>query len=451
MMTLLSFLFALAVLIVVHEYGHYRVARACGVKVLRFSVGFGKVIARRTDRHGTEWALSAIPLGGYVKMVDEREGDVAPEDLPYAFNRKPVLQRMAIVVAGPLANFILAILLYWALFMHGVTTLKPIVGEPPATSPAYATGLRNGDSIRMINGETVVDWQDVHWLALKHGVGGNNLVIEAEDTTGHLKMLKLNAPPETWENFEQDPLKVLGLLRFEPEIDAVLGQITPDSPAAKAGLQSGDHILTVDGMAVAGWRELVEAIRARPGQPLRLELQRGGQTLAVSVTPESIKDAQGVGKGRIGAGPKVDPAIFEKLQIERSYGPLEGMRQALSKTWDLSAFSLKMLGRMIVGEASLKNLSGPITIADFAGKSAEAGLAAFVGFLALVSVSLGVLNLLPVPLLDGGHLLYYSAELATGRPVSENIQAVGQKIGAAMLAALMFFALFNDFQRLFTG
>ncbi len=451
MMTLLSFLFALAVLIVVHEYGHYRIARACGVKVLRFSVGFGKVIARRTDRHGTEWALSAIPLGGYVKMVDEREGDVAPEDLPYAFNRKPVLQRMAIVVAGPLANFILAILLYWALFMHGIMALKPIIGAPPETSPAYAAGLRDGDSVRRINGEPVVDWQDVHWLALKHGVGGNDLAIEAEDTAGHLKMLKLNAPPETWENFEQDPLKVLGLLRFEPEIDAVLGQITPDSPAAKAGLQSGDHILTVDGVAVAGWRELVEAIRARPGKPLRLELQRGGQALAISVTPESVKDAQGIGIGRIGAGPKVDPAIFEKLQIERSYGPLEGMRQALSKTWDLSAFSLKMLGRMIVGEASLKNLSGPITIADFAGKSAEAGLAAFVGFLALVSVSLGVLNLLPVPLLDGGHLLYYSAELATGRPVSENIQAVGQKIGAALLAALMFFALFNDFQRLFTG
>ncbi|MBK6744479.1 MAG: RIP metalloprotease RseP [Hydrogenophilales bacterium] len=451
MMTLLSFLFALAILIVVHEYGHYRVARACGVKVLRFSVGFGKVIARRTDRHGTEWALSAIPLGGYVKMVDEREGDVAPEDLPYAFNRKPVLQRMAIVVAGPLANFILAILLYWALFMHGIMALKPIIGAPPEASPAYVAGLRDGDSVRRINGEPVVDWQDVHWLALKHGVGGNDLAIEAEDTAGHLKMLKLNAPPETWENFEQDPLKMLGLLRFEPEIDAVLGQITPDSPAAKAGLRSGDHILMVDGVAVAGWRELVEAIRARPGQPLRLELQRGGQTLAVSVTPESVKDTQGIGIGRIGAGPKVDPAIFEKLQIERSYGPLEGMRQALSKTWDLSAFSLKMLGRMIVGEASLKNLSGPITIADFAGKSAEAGLAAFVGFLALVSVSLGVLNLLPVPLLDGGHLLYYSAELATGRPVSENIQAVGQKIGAALLAALMFFALFNDFQRLFTG
>jgi regulator of sigma E protease len=451
MMTLLSFLFALAILIVVHEYGHYRVARACGVKVLRFSVGFGNVIARRTDRHGTEWALSAIPLGGYVKMVDEREGDVAPDDLPYAFNRKPVLQRMAIVVAGPLANFLLAIVLYWALFMHGVTALKPIIGEPPATSPAYAAGLRDGDSIRMINSEAVVDWQDVHWLALKHGVGGNDLAIEAEDAAGHLKMIKLNAPRETWENFEQDPLKVLGLLRFEPEIDAVLGQITTDSPAAKAGLQAGDRILTVDGTPVAGWRQLVEAIRARPGLPLRLDLQRNGQNLALGVTPDSVKDAQGVSIGRIGAGPKVDPAIFEKLQIERSYGPIDSIGQALGKTWDLSAFSLKMLGRMIVGEASLKNLSGPITIADFAGRSAEAGLAAFVGFLALVSVSLGVLNLLPVPLLDGGHLLYYSAELATGRPVSENIQAIGQKIGAALLAALMFFALFNDFQRLFTG
>lgn len=451
MMTLLSFLFALAILIVVHEYGHYRVARAFGVKVLRFSVGFGKVIARRTDRHGTEWALSAVPLGGYVKMVDEREGDVAPADLPYAFNRQPVLPRMAIVVAGPLANFLLAIVLYWALFMHGVTALKPIVGEPPAASPAYAAGLRDGDSIRKINDETVVDWQDVHWLALKHGVGGNDLAIQAEDLAGHLKLIKLNAPPDTWDNFEQDPLTVLGLRRFEPEIDAVLGQITPDSPAARAGLLDGDRILTVDGTLVSEWSQLVEAIRARPGQALKLELQRGAGRLILSVTPERVEMPQGSAIGRIGAGPRIDPAVFDKLRIERSYGPVDGLVQALRKTWDLSAFSLKMLGRMIVGEASLKNLSGPITIADFAGRSAEAGLAAFVGFLALVSVSLGVLNLLPVPLLDGGHLLYYSAELVTGRPVSETIQAVGQKIGAALLAALMFFALFNDFQRLFTG
>jgi regulator of sigma E protease len=203
MTTLLSFLFALAILIIVHEYGHYRVARACGVKVMRFSVGFGKVIAQRIDRHGTEWALSAIPLGGYVKMVDEREGDVAPEDLPHAFNRKPVLQRMAIVVAGPLANFLLAILLYWGLFMHGVTALKPIVGEPPKDTPAYAAGLRDGDIITRINDESTIDWQDVHWLALKHGVGGADLNIEARDNAGHLKIIKLNTARDAWDDFEQ--------------------------------------------------------------------------------------------------------------------------------------------------------------------------------------------------------------------------------------------------------
>jgi regulator of sigma E protease len=451
MTTLLSFLFALAVLIVVHEYGHYRVARACGVKVLRFSVGFGKVVARRVDRHGTEWALSAIPLGGYVKMVDEREGEVAPEDLPHAFNRKPVLQRMAIVVAGPLANFLLAILLYWALFMHGVTAIKPLVGEPPKNTPAFAAGLRDGDEVTRINGEATLDWQDVHWLALKHGVGGADLNIEARDTAGHLKFIKLNAAPDAWENFEQDPLTTLGLTRYEPAIDPVLGDIVAGAPAARAGLMSGDRVLAVDGRPVREWRELVEAIRAHPGQAMAFEIRRGAGTQTVRVTPDRVKTEKGESIGRIGAGPKVDESVFEALRIERAYGPVDAIGQALRKTWELSAFSLKMLGRMLVGQASLKNLSGPITIADIAGKSAQAGLTAFVGFLALVSVSLGVLNLLPVPLLDGGHLLYYSAELLTGRPVPENIQAIGQKIGAALLAALMFFALFNDFQRLFTG
>lgn len=451
MTTLLSFLFALAILIVVHEYGHYRVARALGVKVLRFSIGFGNVFARRTDRHGTEWALSAIPLGGYVKMVDEREGDVAPEDLPYAFNRKPVLHRMAIVVAGPLANFLLAILLYWALFMHGVTALKPIVGAPPEQTPAYAAGLRDGDEITKINGEATLDWQDVHWLALKHGVGGAALNIVARDLTGHLKFVTLGASPDTWERFEQDPLAILGLERYEPPIQPVLGEIAKDTPAARAGLLSGDRVLAVDGKPLALWRELVDIIRAHPGRPVTLTLQRGAETFSAQITPSAVTTGKGETIGRIGAGPKIDPALFEPLRIERSYGPIEAVGEALRKTWELSAFSLRMLGRMLIGEASLKNLSGPITIADFAGKSAEAGLTAFVGFLALVSVSLGVLNLLPVPLLDGGHLLYYSAELLTGRPVPENIQAIGQKIGAALLAALMFFALFNDFQRLFTG
>jgi regulator of sigma E protease len=451
MTTVLAFLVALAILIVVHEYGHFRVARACGVKVLRFSIGFGNIVARRTDRHGTEWALSAIPLGGYVKMVDEREDKVAPEDLPYAFNRKPVWQRMAIVVAGPLANFILAILLYWALFMHGVMALKPIIGAPAEATPAYVAGLRNGDTITRINGDEVIDWQDVHWLALKHGVGGADLAIEAEDPAGHLKLLKLRAAPDAGGDFEQDPLAVLGLTRFEPAIAPVLGEIGAGSPAAKAGLRGGDRILAADGHDIALWHDLVASIRARPGRQMQLEVQRGDARLVIRVTPESVASEKGTSIGRIGAGPRIDPAIFERLQMQRQYGPIDGMWRALEKTWDLSAFSLRMLGRMLIGEASLKNLSGPITIADYAGRSAEAGLGAFIGFLALVSVSLGVLNLLPVPLLDGGHLLYYAAELATGRPVPENIQAIGQKVGAALLAALMFFALFNDFHRLFTG
>ena len=450
MTTLLSFLLAIAVLIVIHEFGHYLVARACGVKVLRFSVGFGNVLLRRVDKYGTEWALSAVPLGGYVKMVDEREGDVAEADLPYAFNNKSVWRRMAIVVAGPAANFLLAIVLYWALFVQGVTILKPIVGMPPETSPAYSAGIRDGDVVRQVNGEAVRDWQDLHWLALKYGIGGARLSIEAEDVDGHLKMAQVQANPEALDSYEQDPLGVLGIRRFEPPIPAVLGDVIADSPAARAGLKSGDRILAVAGQPISLWRDLVEGIRARPNQSMELKLERAGQELSVAVTPDSVKAGDKV-IGRIGAGPHLDPALFEGLQAQLSYGPVEAMGRALTKTWDISSFSLKMLGRMLVGEASLKNLSGPITIADYAGKSAEAGVMAFISFLALVSVSLGVLNLLPVPLLDGGHLLYYFAELITGKPVSEGVQVIGQKIGAALLAALMFFALFNDFQRLFTG
>ncbi len=450
MTTLLSFLLAIAILIVIHEFGHYLVARACGVKVLRFSVGFGNVIARHQDRHGTEWALSAIPLGGYVKMVDEREGDVAEGDLPYAFNRKTVWQRMAIVAAGPLANFLLAIVLYWALFVHGVTALKPIIGAPPQDTPALMAGLADGDEIRSINGEAVSNWQDLHWLVLKHGVGAAPLDLEAVDAAGHLKFIRLQADPAQSEAFEQDPLNLLGVRRFDPVIPAVLGEIMADSPAALAGLQAGDHVIAANQSPIAHWAELVRAIRESPGRALELEVERNGRRLVMAVTPQSVQ-AGNASMGRIGAGPRVEPGMFEHLQVQTAYGPVEAAGRALTKTWELSVFSLRMLGRMIMGEASLKNLSGPITIADYAGKSAQAGLTAFVAFLALVSVSLGVLNLLPVPLLDGGHLLYYSAELVTGKPVSEGIQVIGQKIGAALLAALMFFALFNDFQRLLTG
>jgi regulator of sigma E protease len=422
-----------------------------GVKVLRFSVGFGRVVASRTDRHGTEWALSAIPLGGYVKMLDEREGDVPADQLDQAFNRKPVAARAAIVVAGPLANFLLAILLFWGLFLHGVPILKPIVGEPAASSPAQLAGVRGGETITRLNGEPVTSWQDLHWLALKQVLRGDTLQIETVDSRGYVAFRTVAMPElndEKKDEMEQAPLKALGLSRYLPPLAPVLGQLAPAGVASRAGLRSGDRIVAIDGVAMTTWEQVVETIRRSPGRSLRLSLERTGEAREISLTPASVRDGE-LNIGRIGAGPRVDPGLLASLHGTARYGPLEAMQRALTRTWELSAFSLEMLGRMIIGQASLKNLSGPLTIADYAGQSAESGMGSFVAFLALVSVSLGVLNLLPVPLLDGGHLLYYFAEFFTGRPVSERIQEIGQKIGMGLLGLLMFFALYNDLSRMF--
>lgn len=450
MTTLLAFLFTLAVLIVFHEFGHYLVARLAGVKVLRFSVGFGQVIARHTDRRDTEWALSAIPLGGYVKMLDEREGDVPPEQLHQAFNRKGVGARSAIVAAGPLANFLLAILLFWALFMTGVPVAKPVLGEPPADTPAARAGIQPGETVMAVNGEKAQSWQDLHWLVLKNVLRKEAITLETSSAEQHYAYRRIAPDTLDDENLEKNPLRTLGLVHYLPPLPPVLGNLMPDSPAERAGLKSGDRILAVDDQAIPYWADLVERVRAAPGQGLKLRVERGNETLDIEVVPEAVTEGSAQ-TGRIGAAPKVDPALLAPYQDEVSYGPWEALQRAGQRTWELSVFSLEMLGRMVMGQASLKNLSGPITIADYAGQSAESGIASFVAFLALVSVSLGVLNLLPVPLLDGGHLLYYFAEFLTGRPVSEKVQEVGQKIGMGLLALLMFFALYNDLQRLFAG
>lgn len=454
MTTLLAFLATLAILIIIHEYGHYAVARLCGVKVLRFSVGFGNVVASREDRHGTQWALSAVPLGGYVKMLDEREGEVPTADLPRAFNRKNVWQRMAVVAAGPAANFLLAIVLYWALFVSGVPALKPVLGEPPAATPAAMAGIRAGETVLSVNGEPVEEWQDVHWLALRHGVGGQPLRLETRDAADHLGFRQLDLSGVDQDRLQTDTLGTLGLRRYLPVMPPVLGQLIPQGRAAAAGLQTGDRILAIDGQAVATWDRVVDKIKTSPDLPLQLEVQRGQQRLTLTVTPERQQDGERE-VGRIGAAPNLDdPALearFAELHTEVRHAPLKALQKALWKIWDLSVFTLEMLGRMVIGQVSLQNLSGPITIADYAGQSAQAGWPAFIAFLALISVSLGVLNLLPIPLLDGGHLLYYFAEVLTGKPVSERIQEIGQKIGLALLGFLMVFALFNDFHRLLTG
>jgi regulator of sigma E protease len=445
--TVLWFLVAIGILVVVHEFGHYVAARLAGVKVLRFSVGFGKpLISRRFGRDRTEWTLGALPFGGYVKMLDEREGEVPKAEAHRSFNRASVWRRIGIVVAGPIANFLLAIVFYFALFLHGMPALKPMIGEPPAGTPAAKAGLVAGDEIRSVNGIDTPSFQDLRLNMLRAGVAGEALELGLVDG----RSVRLDAAHIETENLERDTLRPLGIVRYDPEIDPVIGRVLPDGAAARAGFQSGDRLISANGKAVANWQDWVRLIRQHPAMPLRIEYERNGQRAALNVVPDAV-DEGGQRVGKIGAGPLVDDAVLAPLMTEVRYGPLEALGRACAKTWDMSLFTLEMMGRMVLGQVSWKNLSGPLTIADYAGQSATLGWISFVGFLALVSVSLGVLNLLPVPLLDGGHLMYYVAEVLTGRPVSERAMEIGSRIGMTLLLLLMSFALYNDLQRLIGG
>jgi regulator of sigma E protease len=450
-MTVLAFLVAIVVLVLIHELGHYWVARQCNVKVLKFSLGFGKALyVKRFAAGETEWTISMIPIGGYVKMLDEREGDVAPEDLDRAFNRKPVLQRMAIVVAGPVANLLLAIVLYFALFIHGVPGVKPILGEVPLSSPAAAAQLQAQETIISINGQVTPSWQEVRWSLLDLILQQRPASLELRNKEGISITRILETGSLTAADLDGDFIQKLGLHPYQPPIFPVIDKLTKGGAAENAGLQSQDKILRVNGQAISLWDEFVSVVRGHPGSVLNIEIERAGSVLAFNVTPESISE----GKkqfGRIGAAPLIDRAAFDKLLTEVHYSPLAAIKEAVRKTWETSAVSVKMMWKMVMGQISLKNLSGPISIADYAGQSAQMGLGPYLDFLALISISLGVLNLLPIPLLDGGHLLYYTVELIKGSPVSEKIWEAGQNIGIALLATMMAFALYNDLSRLFLG
>ncbi len=445
--TVLWFLVAISVLVVVHEFGHYLAARLAGVKVLRFSLGFGPpLLSRQFGTDQTEWTLAALPFGGYVKMLDEREGEVPAAEAHRSFNRATVWRRIGIVVAGPLANFLLAIVFYWALFLHGLPALKPMIGEPPANTPAAVAGLAAGDEIRRVNGTDTPSFQDLRLTLLRVGVAGEPLTLELADG----RSVRLEAQSISTENLEQDTLRPLGIVRYDPVIDPVIGKLLPDGVAARAGLQPGDRLVAANGTPVANWQGWVEMVRQHPAKPLRIEYQRHGQLDGLTLTPDAVNEG-GQTVGKIGAGPEIDEAVFASLMTEVRYGPVDALWQGAVKTWDMSVFTLEMMGRMVLGQVSWKNLSGPLTIADYAGQSAALGWISFVGFLALVSVSLGVLNLLPIPLLDGGHLMYYVSEVLTGRPVSERTMEIGSRIGMTFLLLLMSFALFNDLQRLLGG
>jgi len=450
--TLASFVVALGVLIVVHELGHYLVARWCGVKVLRFSVGFGRpLFARRVGRDQTEWVVAAVPLGGYVKMADEREGEVAPADLPRAFNRQSVWRRIAIVAAGPVANFLLAILLYWALFMSGVQDAKPIVAAPDPGTIAAQAGVARGDTIRAINDEPVAGWQDVRWRLLQLALDRESARLEVLDARGAIDWRTLDLTRVTADELEGDLLAKLGLRLFRPDVPAVIGKVVPGSVAERAGIVAGDRVVAIDGARVASWEALVAKVRASPGRALVLEIERDGRLRRIELTPEAATQGAAETIGRIGAAPHVDAESLKEYTLDVRYGPFAAATRALAKTWEMSVFSLRMLGKMIVGEISWRNLSGPVTIADYAGQSASLGLAPYLSFLALISISLGVLNLLPIPLLDGGHLMYYTIELLKGSPVSERVMELGQRAGLAVLLFLMAFAFYNDIHRLLSG
>ena len=448
---LAAFALILGVLIVVHEYGHYLVARWAGVKVLRFSVGFGRALwSKRLGRDGTEWALGMFPLGGYVKMLDEREGEVAPEELHRSFNRQSVRRRMAIVAAGPAANLLLAIVVYWGLFWHGTEELKPILGAPAAASPAAASGMQSGERVIKVGGELVQTWQDMHWVLIRQAVDQDSIELEVINPRNEITIRRLDVSSARAGGWEGDALARLGISFYRPTIPPVLGKISPNSAAAAAGLQAGDEILMIDDKPVTTWPDVVQNVRNSPGKTLDFEVQRQGERLVIEITPLPVEEG-GQKIGRIGASVRDTGASRSELMITVRYGVIPALGKAIYETWDKSVFSLVMIGKMITGEVSWRNISGPVTIADYAGQSAKLGVGYYLKFLALVSISLAVLNLLPIPILDGGHLLYYVVEIIKRGPLSERSMEVGQQIDLALMLMLMAFAFYNDINRLISG
>ncbi|MEW8657787.1 MAG: sigma E protease regulator RseP [Candidatus Thiodiazotropha endolucinida] len=445
--TLVSFIVALAILIAVHEFGHFWVARKLGVKVLRFSIGFGRALWRRTSVvDGTEYVIAAIPLGGYVKMLDEREAPVEAEEQHRAFNRQSLGVRSAIVVAGPLFNFLFAILAFWLIFVTGDTGLKPIVGEVEGGSIAEQAGFTRGDEILAVADQPTPTWESVVYVMLSEALDTPNLAVRVRSQTGMEHIYRVASDGLSGLAEDGMLLQNLGLTPDRPTLPPVIGEVLDGEPAALAGLKSGDRIVTVDGVDVVDWSDWVNYVRKRPGQNLDLEVDRNGDYIALSVTPLMI-EGDGESYGRIGASVDVPDNLMDDYRAVVKYGPIDAIGQSLYKTWDLSLLMLRMLGKMIIGEVSVKNLSGPISIADYAGKSASYGISYFLKFLAVVSVSLGVLNLLPIPVLDGGHLFFFLIEGIKGRPLSDQFMEQGQKIGLLILLAIMSLAFYVDINR----
>ncbi|MCO4799387.1 MAG: sigma E protease regulator RseP [Colwelliaceae bacterium] len=442
-----SFIVALGILITVHEYGHYWVARKNKVKVQRFSIGFGKPIWRKTDKNGTEFVVALIPLGGYVKMLDERVDDVLPEDKDKTFNSKTVYQRIAIIAAGPLANFVFAIFAFYLMFLLGTPSIKPVIGEVTPQSIAAKANVPNNSEIIEISGQRIRDWQDVN-LALVANIGEQTLEVKTR-TQGNVSSVSHQLDISKWKFSPEkvSAIESVGLMPFRPNVHNEIVVIAKGSPAEKAGLKVGDKPFSVNGKLVNNnWKIFSEQIKHFPKQDVVIEVERFGKIEKVSAVPDSI-ERNGKTIGYLGLSSKSDPYPKE-YQFELSYGPIDAISESLDKTWQLVTLSFNMIGKLITGDVSVKNLSGPIAIAQGAGDHAGYGFVYFLGFLALISINLGIINILPVPVLDGGHLVYYLIELFTGRPVPEKIQEIGFKFGTLALLGLMSIALFNDLSRL---
>ncbi|WOX06209.1 RIP metalloprotease RseP [Microbulbifer pacificus] len=441
-------LVALGVLVSFHEFGHFIVARWCGVKVLRFSVGFGRRLFSRYDRHGTEFTISAIPLGGYVKMLDEREGVVAPQELDRAFNRKSVWARMAIAAAGPVANFLLAIVLFWGVFLGGTSGPVPVVGKVEPGSLAAVAGLEQGQEIVSVDDHSTPTWQALNWrLANRLGDTGDiKFTVRYPDSSLEYHMY---ADIDRWLAGQEvpDPLEEIGVSLWVPEASMKLSQVMPGSPAEQGGLQVGDEIVATDGREFDTWDDWTGYIKAHPQQPVQITVLRDGAEQVLTVTPDLVKLDNGEQIGRVGVAPV--GASWPEDKVRRyHYGVLSAFEKGLEETWSKTLFTLDSLKKLLFGQLSTRNLSGPITIAKVAGTSANAGWQSFLSLLALLSISLGVLNLLPIPVLDGGHLLYYGIEAIKGSPVSERVQMIGLQVGMAMVLGIMALALYNDILRL---
>lgn len=443
-----AFLLVVGILVIGHEYGHFWVARKLGVKVLRFSIGFGKPLWVKRGKDGTEYVLAPLPLGGFVRMLDESEGPVAEAELPLAFNRQPIWKRACIVFAGPLANFVLAVLAYWIMFVVGIEGAKPLIGEiSPNTAMARAGG-ETGDLIIEVDGDPVVTWADANMSLLEAALDKQEFDLLVESPDGRSRLLHLDLGNQEYQVDDNDILGFLGFANLHPVLEPVIGKLIPGGRAEAAGLKSGDRLVFADGKVVADWQWWADYVAERPEQAIDLVVERNNEQQLIRLVPEAIEQEQKK-IGRIGASPRVSQGWAEEFRTIHRYPFFSGFYAAVGKTAEVTGLTLVLMGKMITGEASIKNVSGPITIAQYAGQSARISFSHFLFMLGLISIGLGILNLLPIPVLDGGHLLYYLVEFFKGSPVSPKALEIGQQGGLVLLFGLITLALYNDFVRWF--